>query len=254
MIEKVISPGFGSLKGQLLGYAREDRLRIAVLNVEGGEVLGCEFLKFFNPHEAVAYFVERPEPLGIGMSATLALGTGSDGLRAADFWLDEAPFHIKSPYDEFPLFSGPFQLDGGRSLPAIALLCGLRRRWTHLPASETAPGGCYRHLVQSTAEISVDERIATLSRWLKVPLPPDLEWVDWEAVMSAYAMWMGIRGAWSIDLHRLTRPGSRGSRRSFDGKRRESWHEPAMTYENLVFPAGPACFFWPPDERADRLP
>ena len=30
----------------------------------------------------------------------------------------------------------------------------------------------------------------------------------------------------------------------------ESYCQPAMSYETLIFPAGPVSFFWPPDERA----
>ena len=253
MIER-IAPRSNVLRtGQVLGYAEKGtKLDIAVLNVEGESVRQCEFLKFWSPHEAVAFFAERPKPLGIGTVETLALGTGREGWRAADFWIDEAPFHRKSKYDEFPFFWGPFQVHGGRSLAAIALLSAFRRRWPDLPATETAPGECFMHLVRSTEWPALEARIATLSRWLKMELTPALGESEWEAGMSAFAMWRGLRGDWPIDLHRLTRPAGLAWQLTVSEKEstEESYHQPAMSYETLIFPAGPVSFFWPPDERA----
>lgn len=254
MIERATSGGVANVKGQVLGYAEEEGLRIAVLDVEDDKVRECEFLKFCSPREVVSYFVERPRPLGIGTPEWLALGTGGEGWRAADYWINEAPFHPRFSHDEFPLQWGPFQLHGGKSLIAIALLCALRRRWPDLPATETAPGECYVHLARSTAWPSLQERIAMLSRWLKAELPASLSEQDWEAAMSAYAMWTGLGGDWPIDLFRLTRPGRTMTVCACSGSAADgttnSYREPALSYESLIFPAGPVSFFWPPDERA----
>jgi len=171
MSGKIIARAIAGLTGQVLGYAEARDLQIAVLNVEGDEVRNCEFHEFLSPHETVAFFVERPRILGIGTMETLALSTGRAGWRPADFWIDEAPFHPKLPEDEFPFFWGPFQVHGGKSLTAIALLSAFRRRWPDLPANETAPGECYMHLVRSATWPALEERTATLRRWLKVEPP-----------------------------------------------------------------------------------
>lgn len=84
----------------------------------------------------------------------------------------------------------------------------------------------------------------------RLELPAELEETDWQAAMSAFAMWMGLRGDWPIDLHRLTRPGSMAWEwSSVDGE--HSYYQPALSYETLIFPAGPVSFYWPPDERED---
>ena len=194
-IERIVSRRTLPLQGQILGYSEKGaKLEIAVLNVEGDKVRECEFLKFFSPHEVVAFFAERPKPLGFGTADTLALGMGREGWRPADFWINEAPFHYECPHDEFPFYWGPFQLDGRRSLAAIALLSALRRRWPDLPATETAPEECYNHLTRSAGYPTLEERSATLGGWLSGKLPADISEPDWDAAMSAYAMWMGLRG------------------------------------------------------------
>jgi hypothetical protein len=245
------------LKGQVLGYA--GNLHIATLTVDGNAVLGCEFRAFRSPHLVMAALAEEPRPLGIGMEETLALGTGSVGWRAADYWMHEGPFHRECRFDEFPFYWGPFQGEGMRSLAAIALLCALRKRWPGLPATETAPDETYTHLARSTEWPPVEERNAMLGRWLKTAAPV-LRYTDnrsdgpeWRAAMSAYAMWMGLRGEWTIDLHSLAMPAGRTEIwTSGDGispATEESFVEPALNENTLIFPAGRAFFFWPPDER-----
>jgi hypothetical protein len=88
-----------------------------------------------------------------------------------------------------------------------------------------------------------------------VDLPADLDESRWEAVMSAYAMWKGLRGDWPIDLHRLTRRGGKGWIMTIDegGSTERTFYEPAMSFETLIFPAGPVSFFWPPDARCGEV-
>jgi hypothetical protein len=136
-------------------------------------------------------------------------------------------------------------------LEAIVLLLALRRRWPDLPATEADPAECFYHLNRSDKLPNLNDRTAKLAQWLGVQLPPDLTDGGWEAGMNAYAMWMGLRGDWPIDLHRLTRPVGNGWQCSFlNGQStEETWVIPAMSYESLLFPVGPVSFFWPPDEK-----
>ena len=251
MSDRNVLRGKLPLNGQVLGYTSDEKLLIAALNLEGGNLKNIELLRFFSPHEAVAYFVARPAPLGIGMRGPLALSTGREGWRPCDFWIDEAPFHFKSEYDEFPFYWGPYQSCGHPVLEAIALLLALRRRWPDLPATEADPTECCYHLNRSNTLPDLNDRTAKLAQWLGVQLPPDLTEGGWTATMNAYAMWMGLRGDWPIDLHQLSRPAREGWQCSFmNGQStEETWVIPAMSYESLLFPAGPISFFWPPDER-----
>jgi hypothetical protein len=240
-----------SLDGSVLGYASEDRIIIASLNLEGGRIKNVEFLKFFSSHEVIAHFVERPSPLGIGLRGPLALSTGRQGWRPCDYWIDEAPFHLKSDYDEFPFYWGPYQSSGHPALEAIGLLLAMRRIWASLPATECDAVEYHCQLNRSDKFPSLPERTAKLANWLEVELPPDMTEAGWQAVMNAFAMWMGLRGDWAIDLHKLTRPAGEGWQCSFlNGQSiQETWVVPAMSYDSLLFPAGPISFFWPPDER-----
>jgi len=246
-------PDLVSPRGIVLGYCeKEEKLQLASLRVDGDVVLGCEVAEFWNLHEMMGYLVEKPRPLGIGAHATLALSTGREGWRAADYWIVEAPFHRQSEYDEFPFYWGPFQ-GTDHSLSAIAMLCALRTRWPGLPATETNSRGCYFHVTRSTIWHPLEERIEIVGDWLGITLPAVMRDGALDAVMSAHAMWMGLRGKWPIDLHKLNRPGSQAFVGSCqDGVSREDhYHQPAMSFESLIFPAGPVSFYWPPDDRAD---
>ena len=59
--------------------------------------------------------------------------------------------------------------------------------------------------------------------------------------MSAYAMWMGLRGDWTIDLHRLSIAGhmaDEGELALVAKGYKESWWEPPMSHDTLVFRGG----------------
>jgi len=245
-------PGQANQSGQVLGCAVSDKIQIAVLDVESGKLRDCEFLTFVSPHEVLSAFVERPRPRGIGTAEWLAFGTGHIGWRPADYWIHEAPFHPTGPADEFPFYFGPFQSAGSPTLAAIVLLIALRRRWPDLPAAETTPLEYYAHLARTADSHQLDARVARIAGWLGVELPPALGKAEWEAAMSAYATWMGLRGDWSIDLFRLQRRGGMCTKYIMEQGRtvEESWYDPPLSYERLIFPAGPVSFFWPPDERA----
>jgi hypothetical protein len=247
MIEHFFSNRGVPMKGTVLGYESDCKLHIAALTVDTDRIVGCEFHKFHSPHDAVAHFVERPRPLGIGVHDTLAYGPGREGWRPADFWIDEAPFYQRDPHDEFPFYWGPFQ--STHSVNGLALLLAMRKRWPELPASETSPNDCCRHLNCSSKWPSLKDRIELLARWMKMDLQADVDEHQWHAAMSAFAMRKGLRGDWTIDLHRLTREAGEGSQwTSEDGE--EAWLNPALSYDALLFPAGPVAFYWPPDERA----
>lgn len=81
-----------------------------------------------------------------------------------------------------------------RSLAAIAMLISLRQRWPDIPATETGPDECFRHLTRSTEFPELVERTRIQSEWVGVGLPSDVGETGWEAVMSAWALWMGLRG------------------------------------------------------------
>jgi hypothetical protein len=249
MTERIISKSGVSMKGVVLGYEQGYQLRVAMLAVDGKKVLGCEFCKFWSPHEAVARFVDEPRPLGIGLRVTLAVGTGREGWRPADYWIDESPFNDRDPDDEFPFYWGPFQT--GSSLEGIALLMAMRRQWPGLPATQTQPTECFRHLNRSPKLPALQERVATLAQWLNVDLPADLDEESWRAAMSSFAMWQGLRGEWPIDLFQMARPASKRRHwSSEDGE--QAYQQPAMSYDTLLFPAGPVASYWPPDERGDE--
>jgi hypothetical protein len=241
------------LDGVVLGYYElADKLQLASIAIESGIIRRCEIRDFWNLHEMLGYLIEQPQPLGIGIPAVLALSTGRQGWRAADYWLDEAPFQTKSKYDEFPFYWGPYQMTDHRSLSSIAMLCALRRRWPDLFATETNVPLCYLHAAKSIAVEPLIKLVAILSNWMGITLPTTMTTSQWEAVMAGYAMWMGLSGRWPIDLHKLTKPaGTWWIGENNNGISTEAeFVQPALSFESLIFPAGPVSFFWPPDDRA----
>lgn len=243
--------GASRITGQVLGHSEREALSaIAVLTIEAGKAVGIEFRMFFSPHQIVGAISEGPRPLGIGSAEWLAVGAGREGWRAADYWINDAPFHRKCEYDEFPFYWGPSQGECRSSLAAISLVTLLRRRWPDLPVTETLPQECYTHLVQTPELHSPRVRIQILAILFGLDLPADLSEGEWEAAMAAYAMWQGLSGDWPIDLHRLTRRATecRSSTAEYD----QMYWQPALSWENLIFPAGPVSYFWPPDEQASE--
>jgi hypothetical protein len=238
------------LTGTVIGFTdHQEKLVVAVLSVECDKPIACEFPQFWNIHHMMAHFVEQPKPLGIGIAATLALSSGKQGWRPADYWIYESPHHLENAYEEFPFYWGPYQMCAHSSLAAIAMLITLRKRWPDLPANETDPKECFRQHMRSPARLTAEERIATLGKWLGVPLPSNLSDGNFQALMSAYATWMGLRGVWP-DLFQLTRPASSAWEMTIaeNESTSEEYMQPAMSRNTLVFPAGPASFFWPPDD------
>ena len=75
--------------------------------------------------------------------------------------------------------------------------------------------------------------------------------------MAGYAMWMGLSGRWPIDLHKLSKAASKWVIvDNHNGISTEAeFVQPTLSFESLIFPAGPVSFFWPPDDRtnADNL-
>ncbi len=240
------------ITGQVLGHSEREALSaVAVLTIEAGKAVAIEFRKFFSPHQIVGAFSEGPRPLGVGSAEWLAVGAGREGWRAADYWINEAPFHRKDKYDEFPFHGGPSQGQCRSSLAAIALVTLLRRRWSDLPVTEASPEEYYTHLVQSPEWHAPRVRVQILAILLGLDLPAKLSDGEWEAAMAAYAMWKGLGGDWPIDLHRLTRPAMECW--EITAEYEKMYWQPALSRENLIFPAGPVSFFWPPDERLAEM-
>ena len=55
MIEQEHFPRGTPVNGLVLGCTQTEKLHMAILNVEGDAVLGCEFQQFRSPHMAMAY-------------------------------------------------------------------------------------------------------------------------------------------------------------------------------------------------------
>ena len=158
-----------TFNGVVLGYYEQaDKLQLASIVIESGIIRRCEIRDFRNLHEMLGYLIEQPQPLGIGIPAVLALSTGRQGWRAADYWLNESPYQTKSKYDEFPFYWGPYQMADPRSLSSIAMLCALRRRWPDLTATETNVPLCFLHAAKLVAVEPLIKQVEILSNWMGI--------------------------------------------------------------------------------------
>lgn len=173
-------------------------------------------------HRNAQSVIDRLEGFGqlsaIGIDTLAAWSTGDSGWRVADLWLRRTYKKIHSSV------VSPNGLFGSMGLNGMATLISLRQKYPDLVVTETHPKVLYWALSQTKynyAESRTDMD-TKLSKWLGVKVETKNDH-EWDAVVSVLASFKGVSGRWGHDLFK------------------ESGQEAGR----LVFPAGPAQYWWP---------
>jgi hypothetical protein len=192
---------------------------VAKLSLAGDRITACAWETVGTVSDAMEWFGPNL-PLAFGVDVLTAWSTGPNGDRPADRALrlayPEAAGSVLSPNG----------LRGAMCVNGMAIVCRFRGSCSSLLVSETHPKVLYFSLTRALYRNTLlSERTAVLAQWIGLPVGKLAIGNDneWDAAASAYAVWEGLRGRWTEDLHQ----------------------KPTLTGECLIHPAGPTVYFWP---------
>jgi len=108
---------------------------------------------------------------------------------------------------------------GAMAIQGVSLAMRLQQHWPEIALNEAHPKVLYFALTNQ--QYAFDQPMVT---WLLNQFIPALDVEiandhEWDALISAWATWMGLTGQWNVNL--------------MDG------------VPDLLLPAGPATYFWP---------
>lgn len=173
-------------------------------------------------HRNAESVIDRLEGVGqlsaIGIDTLAAWSTGDSGWRVADLWLRHTYKKVHSSV------VSPNGLYGSMGLNGMAVLRSLRQKYPDLMVTETHPKVLYWALSQTKYKYAESQSVmdAALSDWLGVKVETKNDH-EWDAVVSVLASFKGVSGQWRHDL----------------------FQESGQEVGRLVFPAGPAQYWWP---------
>jgi hypothetical protein len=157
-------------------------------------------------------------PKAAGIDTLLYWETGKTGLRAADRWLRERyPVVANSVISSNSLY-------GSMGVQGMAFAILLRKRWRTLKLVETHPKVLHYALLKPVKQLRWKADSEAMRIWLADQIgvmgASALENDDqWDALISAWAAWQGVSGAWPHNLRSDSR--------------------------KAIEPAGWVAYFWP---------
>lgn len=214
------------MHGTLLGYdpGGNGKHGVARVTVRAGEVArdGVFTATVETAEDALQWLLQADSPLGCGIDTLTVWATGKSGLRPADTWLREHYPSVR--LSVVP----PNSLYGSMAVGGAAVVLPLLERWPNLVVSETHPKVLYYALSGKKYDWKEDRSGMTdlLSSSLGCSLPELRTDHEWDALISAYAVWQGLAGSWTRDLLEL----------------------PLSPKSRLVWPLGKTQYFWPEEE------
>ena len=208
------------LTGQLIGYDPGGNAchGLAVLTLDSGIATNLDITTQATAATVLEMIKNTPALLGLGVDTLSCWHTGPSGWRPADLWLRQRCKPVSNSV------MSPNGLAGSMGLNGMSVLIESRSQSGALPISETHPKVLYYALSNIKYDYAANARAmdAFLSQRLSIPVETQNDH-EWDAVLSAYALLMGLSGQWAHDLHTLADdlPG------------------------HAVHPCGPTHYWWP---------
>ncbi len=192
----------------------------AMLRVRDGRPVSMSVATLPNA-EAVISSITESSVAGLGVDTLTCWCTGDGGWRPADHWLRERYPAVRNSV------MSPNTLSGSMGINGMAVLVEIARGADDLVVSETHPKVLYYALTNQ--KYDYDRNQAAMNGLLSerlggIPVNTSNDH-EWDAAVSAYAVWMGMTGRWTRDLH--------ASRVEGGGR--------------IVEPCGRTFFYWPDD-------
>jgi hypothetical protein len=190
--------------GVIAGYdpGGNGRHGLAILLVRDGVPVVLETLTVETAEDVISHLERAGSMLGLGVDTLTCWSTGPSGWRPADRWL-------RCRYPEvLNSVASPNSLFGSMGLGGMAVLIATRQTHPSLVITETHPKVLCRHLLGEKYDYAgrraaMDE---VLARLLGVSVDPANDH-EWDAALSALAVFEGLSGRWSLDLHCLPTSG-----------------------------------------------
>ncbi len=165
--------------------------------------------------EALAWFQGNTNttPTAIGIDTFMSWATGPSGWRPMDMHLVQT-----YPVVHNSVFSSN-SARGAMAVQGMALAMRIRQVWPDIQINETHPKVLYYALAGQQYAFGQPMVAWLLNQFvppINIGIANDHEW---DALISAWATWMGTTGQWNVDL--------------------------MHGVPNLLLPAGAATYFWP---------
>ncbi|MCD4828887.1 MAG: hypothetical protein K8R90_05600 [Candidatus Cloacimonetes bacterium] len=220
--------------GQLVGYdtgfivgydpGGNNKHGIAIMEVESGRIVSVTPKTLFSAEKVINEIKSISNVIGLGVDTLTCWSTGKSGWRPADKWLREKYKVVEKSV------SSPNFLMGAMSLNGMSVLLEVSRSFPNCIISETHPKVLYYALMTKEKDKvekynyqkNKKEMDKMLSKLLGLVITTKSDH-EWDAAISAYAVWMGMTGSWKRDLHKLE----------------------VENTERIVKPCGDTSYFWP---------
>lgn len=170
---------------------------LALLKVSDSKPIDIVIKTLPNP-EAVINEIQSNDVLGLGVDTLSCWCTGNGGWRPADRWLICNYPEVRNS------IMSPNALSGSMGINGMSVLVELESNFDEIVISETHPKILYYALNQQKYDYANNHQSMDilLSNLLGINVTTSNDH-EWDAAISAYAVLMGISGAWKNDLHAL---------------------------------------------------
>lgn len=212
-----------SISGHIAGYdpGGNDKHGLAIGKYEDGHCISIEIDTLPYAESVIDRLLSVPGLLALGVDTLVCWSTGRSGDRPADKWLRSHYSGVRNS------IQSPNSLYGAMALSGASVISSLNRERPGLHITETHPKVLYYALSGEKYDATVPDNMKrSLSEWLGCETDIRNEH-QFDAAISVYAAYKGLRGDWTRDL--------------FDDK--ESGGED--TALRLICPAGTAHYWWP---------
>ncbi|MBS3908231.1 MAG: hypothetical protein KGZ93_01140 [Actinobacteria bacterium] len=200
---------------------------LAILKIEKSKPMDIRIETTKNSEAVICKILKNENIIGLGVDTLSCWSTGNSGWRPADKWLrNKYPMVQKSVMT-------PNKLSGAMGINGMSVLIEVAKNLNDIFLVETHPKVLYYALTQKKHDYANDseamDRFMSDKLGIKIKTSNEHEW---DAVISAYTLLMGVTGAWKLDLHKL--------------QIREN--------ERIVKPCGKTYYYWPVELESKPLP
>jgi hypothetical protein len=217
------------MNGIIVGYdpGGKDKHGLAFLTVKEGKPVDISIKTLTNSESVICEILKTDNITGLGVDTLSCWSTGDSGWRPADKWL-RIKYHAVQNH-----VMPPNSLFGAMSINGMSVLIEVAKNLRDIILSETHPKVLYYALTQQkyAYDKDTDEMNSFLSDKLSLEITTNNEH-EWDAVFSAYALFMGITGKWKLDLHKLD----------------------IGENERIVKPCVKTYYYWPVELKSKPLP
>jgi len=210
------------IDGAIAGYdpGGNESNGFAILQIRDGKPASIS-VKTLTNSEAVINEIRTNNILGLGVDTLSCWCTGNSGWRPADLWLRKRYPAVRNS------IMSPNTLSGSMIINGMSVLVETASGSSRITLSETHPKVLYYALAQQKYNYrengaEMDCFLSDLLGGIDIRTSNDHEW---DAVISAYVLLMGMTGVWNKDLHEL---------QPEDNSR-------------IVTPCGKTHYYWPDD-------